>query len=276
MKKLLSLLLSLTVLLCLTACGTELDMPTEDTTPTQPQTKTVYVHSSVTHTLGSTTSRTEYLYDDGDLLTATVVYTGEEESRRFSVTCDENGNPIRWVANVDGTESATEYTYDEQGRNLGTYLYTDGKLVTSTESTWGNDRRVSVIAKAPPQNYESRSEYTYDENGGLIRQDLYVNGQLSSYAIYTCDEQNRPVRSDSYTPDGTPSGAVTYTYDGNTETRTFLNASAAVTQTTVLTYDAHGNLLTSTTSDSEGKVLSSEVHTWKAVEVPVDCPRASI
>lgn len=274
MKKLLILLLSLTILLSMAACSEDpVDTPTE---PTQPQTKTVYVHSSVTHTHGTATSRTEYLYDDAGLLTATVVYTGEEESRRFSVTCDENGNPIRWVANVDGTESATEYTYDNEGRNLGTYIYTDGKLVTSTESTWVNGRRVSVLAKAPSQNFESRSEYTYDENGNMIRQDLYVNGQLSSYAIYTCDEQNRPVSCDSYTVDGTPSGAVAYAYDGNTETRTSYDTSLAVTQITVLTYDEHGNLLTSTTSDNAGKVLSSEVHTWKPVEVPIDSPRASV
>lgn len=274
MKKLLILLLSLTVLLSFCACGREpANTPTE---PTQPPTKTVYVHSSITQSNGSTISRTEYVYDASDCLTAVVVYTGDTESRRYSVTCDENGNPIRWVATVDGTESATEYTYDDQGRSLGTYIYTDGQLVTSTEYTWGDGQRVSVTAKAPPQNYESRSEYTYNENGHLIRQDLYANGQLSSYSVCTCDETGRPLRIDSYTVDGVHTGATTYSYDGNTETRTFQDDSCAFTQTVTLTYDNHGNLLTSTTCDSEGNVLSTETHTWKAVEVPIDCPRASL
>ena len=41
------------------------------------------------------------------------------------------------------------------------------------------------------------------------------------------------------------------------------------------TYDEHGNLLSTVIYDGNGNQLSSETHTWKAIQVSIDCPRAS-
>ena len=61
-----------------------------------------------------------------------------------------------------------------------------------------------------------------------------------------------------------------------TESRTTTLADGTVTQKTVLTYDENGNLSTSVSYDGEGNVKSKETHTWRAITVPIDCPRAPI
>ena len=48
-----------------------------------------------------------------------------------------------------------------------------------------------------------------------------------------------------------------------------------VTQKTVITYDDQGNLLSTVIYDGSDTLISSETHTWKAIQVPIDCPRAS-
>ena len=47
-------------------------------------------------------------------------------------------------------------------------------------------------------------------------------------------------------------------------------------QTAVLTYDENHNLLTHTVYNALGDQVSKETHTWKAIQVDPDCPRASV
>ena len=79
-----------------------------------------------------------------------------------------------------------------------------------------------------------------------------------------------------YQPDGTLLYANTYTWEGTTQTITSALPDGTINQTAVLTYDEHGNLLTQELYDSDNTLVSKEIHTWKAVEVPIDCPRASV
>lgn len=275
MKKLFSLLTATVLLFGLAGCRKN-----DDNGPTQPAAeapgiKTVYIHESVTHTLGTTVSKTAYLYDDQMRLTEVVV-SSDQDTHHYQVTCDANGNPIRWQTEIGGKISATDYAYDGLGHMVSTMVYSGEQLVTSTEQVWAGDLRMSVVAKAPAQNYENRTEYTYDDQGRMIRQDLYINGQLDSYAICQTDDSGRLVRVDSFTPEGGVMGATVHTYDGKIENRTFLDENGQIVQSMILTYDDAGNLLTSNTRNAEGKVLAGEIHVWKAIEVPEESPRASV
>lgn len=273
MKKLLSLLAATVLLVGMAGCS-EAPEATPETSTTQPttqkQTKTLYIHESVTHNVGGKISKTQYIYDDADLLTDVVVYDNDTESRRYQVTCDEIGNPIRWA----NTESATEYTYDEQGHITCTKVYNGDTLITTTEQVWAGGLRISVTAKA--QDFENRTEYTYDDQGRMIRQDLYMGGQLSSYSICQTDDNGRLKRTDTYTPEGVLTKSTVYAYEEGSERRTVLDAKGSVTQTTLLTYDDFGNLLTSNTTTLKGELISGERHTWRAIEVPLDSTRASV
>lgn len=268
MKKLLSLLL---LPLLLVGCGKkvpEVEVPTE----TEPTTKTVYVHSSITRTQGTTTGRTDYIYNDEHLLTDVIMSDGDgNELQRYLVTCDENGNPIEWAS---ANDNMVTYTYDSRGRTLRTETYVGETLMTSTEYTWSGNLRISVTVKAASQ--EQRTEYAYDEKGGLTRQDVYMGGALSSYGLYTINEEGKSALCQTFDPEGNPVAEVTYEYENNTEKRITKDVYGKVLQTQILTYDDQGNLLKSELVDGTGAVLSSEVHEWLPVEVPVDAIRANV
>ncbi len=272
MKKLFPLL-AVTVLL-LAGCNKPVETPTETAQPTttQKQTKTIYVHESVTHHTGGKTSKTQYIYNDADLLTDVVVYDGDTETHRYQVTCDGIGNPVRW----ENDQSATEYVYDEQGHITCTKVFNAGELLSTTEQVWAGGLRISVTANSPTRDYEHRTEYTYDDQGCMIRQDLYIAGQLSSYSLCQTDEDGRLERTDTYAPEGALRSSTLYTYQDNAERRTFLDEAGKVTQSTLLTYDDAGNLLTSRTTTLQGELISGESHTWRAIEVPLDSTRASV
>lgn len=265
MKRLLCLLLVLGLLLV--GCGKEEPIVQEETEPVI-TTKTVYVHRSINRT----TSRTDYLYNEENLLTEVIMSDGEgKELQRYLVTCDENGNPIEWASAAD---NLVTYTYDTQGRTLRTETYVGETLMTSTEYTWSGNLRVSAIVKTATQ--EQRTEYAYDEKGGMTRQDLYVGGALSGYGLYTLNEEGKVVLCQTFDPQGNPLTEVTYEYQGNTETRITKDLQGQVQQTQVLTYDEHGNLLQNDLMDGSGALLSSEVHEWMPVEVPLESIRASV
>ena len=258
--------------LALLLAGCSAQQPPVETEPTAPPEKTVFVHSSITRTVGETSSRTEYLYDEQELLTDVVIYDGaEQEIQRYLVTCDENGNPVRWDTAGD---AAISYTYDDKGRTLGTYTYNADTLVSSTEYNWSGELRVSVTVKTPAR--EQRTEYSYDDKGSLTRQDLYLDGQPGGWGLYTAGEDGKTALCESFDPEGNLFNRVSYLYEGSQETRTTTDADGTVTQTQILTYDESGNLLTNQVYDASGSLTSSETHVWKEIRVPAEQPRAVI
>lgn len=265
MKRLLCLLVSA---LLLTGCTGENPAEPEET---EPAVKTVYVHSSVSYHSGGVNSRTDYIYNEEELLTDVIISNGEgAELQHYLVTCDENGNPSEWFS----AGSTVNHTYDAQGRPLRTETYTGETLMTATEYTWSGNLRISTTVKTASQ--EQRVEYTYDQKDALIRQDAYEGGQLSRYVLYTTGENGKPQQSALYDVGGELLSTSTYEYEECKETVTTVDAEGAVGMVNIKTYDTHGNLLTDETLDGAGKVLSSEVHEWKAVEVPAEVPRASV
>lgn len=261
------------VLLFLTACTSPTDPgPSTETSSPPPETKTVFVHTSITQEFGSSVNRTEYLFDDEDHVCEVVVYTNDTQTKRHSVECDENGNYIKWTA--EG--SVTEYAYDDEGHSLGVTLYINNELVSSTQYTWENGLRTSVTTSIAAQGITQRAVMTYDSAGQLLRQDTYTAETLTNYSIYTNGENGRHTSITTYQPDGTQLYTTAFQYTDSMETATTTSPDGTVTQTTVKFYDEHGNLLTQEIYSSDGSMISKETHTWKAIEVPPDCPRASV
>lgn len=272
MKKIIAILSALCMGLCLPACTQEPPAPTEPTAPTEPPYKTVYVHSSITQEFGSAVSRTEYLFDEQDRVTEVVVYTNGVETKRHSVACDENGNYVRWTSD----NSVMEYAYDEAGYSLGMTMYIDGSLVSSTTYTWENGLRTSVTTQMAGQDMTQRVLMTYNPSGTLLRQDSYAADTLVSYSIYDHDENGKVQTMTTYQPDGSLYSISTHSWEGPAQTITTTDSDGAVIQTAVLTYDDYGNLLTHTVYNAYHEQVSKETHTWKAVQVEPDCPRASV
>ncbi len=257
------------------AASTTAPTATPTTLPPDPTVKTVYVHTSVTSSSDTMDARTEYLYDNDGYLIEVIQYSGTTQTQRYSVTCDENGNFIRWDAIIGPLELYIAYAYDELGNKLGNSLYQNGELMSQTVYTFENGMHTDILSVMPAQNRETRTQYTYNSQGIRVREDHFVNNVLQRYGIYTTDEQGRVVSVSFYQADGTAHSSVSYSYDDLTETQITKNASGQIQQKTVITYDKHGNLLSKKIYDSADILLSTETHAWKAVTVPFDCPRAS-
>ena len=278
--KAMALLLAVLLCLGLCACVSVSEEPSQSTTgtttaPLPPTHKTIYVHTAVTQSSATMDARTEFLYDENDHLKEVVQYSGTNQTLRYQVECDENGNYIAWTCAADALNLTIRYSYDDQGRSLGTAHYQNGELMTATTYTWEGENRTGVYVIMPSQNRDQATEYTYNSQGVLVRQDVYVDGNLVRYGICSSDEENRPVGVVFYQSNGTAESTNTITYDGLTQIHTLTLADGTVSQKTVITYDEHGNLMSTVIYDGNGSQISSETHTWKAIRVPIDCPRAS-
>lgn len=273
----LALLTALVLCLSLSACHRtpEPTTPSSSAVAEKPTVKTIYVHTSVTQNSPSMDARTEFLYDENDHLKEVIQYSGTSQTLRYQVQCDDNGNFTVWTSNTDNLELIIRYAYDEQGRSLGTAHYQNGELMTATTYTWDGDLRTGVHVKMPGQNREQSTVYTYNSQGLLVRQDVYADGNLVRYGIHTADEWQRTTSISFYLPNGTPESTSTVVYEGFTQTHTLAQPDGTVTQKAVITYDDQGNLLSTVIYDGSDTLISSETHTWKAIQVPIDCPRAS-
>lgn len=260
----------MTLLLLLTACGSDPGpaLPSAETSlPTQEPTKTVYVRSSSTTQTGNTVTRTDYVFDEEDLVTQVQVYTGDVLTQEYQVTCDDQGNYILW----ENDTSRIEYAYDDQGGLIGYYAYTGDTLISSTEYTLEDGLRTSITQKMTGQAMEHRTTLTYDDNGVLTRQDNYLNGTLLDYCVYTLGADGKPTAMSTYLADGTLSRTVSYTYEEDTVITVADDGSR-----TEQVYDAHGGLLRQTSYASDGTITTQQTNTWRPIQVPLDSLRASL
>jgi YD repeat-containing protein len=239
MKRLFS---ALCAALLLTGCAAQTP---EEPVETQPETKTVYIHKSMTRSQGNTIGRTDYIYDDENMLTDVIISNAAgEELERYLVSCDENGNPVEWTS---ATGTSILYTYDSQGRTLRTETYSDDTLLTSTEYTWSGALRVSVTVKTLTQ--EQRTEYTYDDGECRIsRLTEYINtcngdGLLEQAQVYVTERQT--IRGETTEFPRKLEKTVLYTYDQASRLiqREERGADNGWSYTCRWEYDAHGNLL---------------------------------
>lgn len=267
MKKITALLGALALLCGLTACNNSSADPTG---PTQAASKTVYVHSSITQEFGSTVSKTEFVFDETDRVKEVIVYTNDTETKRHSVQCDENGNYIRWTSD----SSVTEYAYDEEGHTVQMTMTVDGSTVSSTTYTWENGLRTCVTTTMGDMTQTALM--TYNAAGVLLRQDTYAGDNLTSYCIYAPGSDGKVKTMSTFNPDGSLHSIAQHSWEENTQTITTTATDGSVIQIALLTYDEAGNLLTHEIYDSQKNLISKETHTWKAVEVAPDCPRASV
>ena len=269
------LLIFAALCLILAGCGGKQPEPTAPTVtePTEPQMKTVWVRTSQTSETRGRTSRTELIYGENDRVTEAAVWVNDTETLRYAVECDENGNFIRWTSH----EEVQEYTYDDQGRLLTYNCYTGETLTTGYEFTYdASGNRTRVRLHMDRLGVVQQTDYIYDEKGQNIRQEVYLGDELSRYSDCVCDEEGRLLTLTTYTADGKPDLITDYTYEGTVETQVSRNANGELIQTIVITRDTWGNIVRTESYSAAGVLLVTETTAWKAIAVPIDCPRASV
>lgn len=246
------------------------------TKPADPNFKTIYVHTSVTTVSDTMDARTEYQYDDDDRLMEVIQYSGTAQTQRYSVVCDENGNFTQWKTTVGTLELAIHYDYNEDGQSLGSSQYHNGELMASTTYVWKDGLHTETVSTMPAQNQTSTIRYTYNSMGVRVREDHWLNDVQQRYGVYTLDDKGRAISISYYLANGTAESTTEITYGALSQTWVVRNSDGAMQQKTVTTYDQHGNLLEKRIYDSENRLQSTQTHTWMAITVPVDSPRASV
>ena len=202
-------------------------------------------------TLTSSGETTKTVYNDAfypveytDELGETTTYTYDDHYRVLTETC--------------GTKTTT-YTYDANGNIIS---YITGDTESNTYYTYDSNKRV-----VREQVGDSYTYYTYDSNGNNIvyatlKEDytgeapaLY-DSSLTCFdtTTYTYDDKGR-VTSEVYST----GGSVAYEYDnrGNVTKETTVTVKNGENETKVVTYtyDAFGNLLTSSTGNDTSSYI---------------------
>lgn len=214
-------------------------------------------------TLTSSGETTRTVYNDAFY---PVEYT-DEYGKTTTYTYDDH---YRVLTEACGTETTT-YTYDANG-NIVSYI--TGDTESNTYYTYDSNKRV---VREQTGNYYTY--YTYDSNGNnlvyaTLKEDytgeapaLY-NSSLTCFdtTTYTYDDKGR-VTSEVYST----GGSVSYEYDnrGNVTKETTVTVENDETETKVVTYtyDAFGNLLTSSTgNDTSSYVYDAAGRTLLANE----------
>lgn len=273
MKKRFAIVLALMLTLCACSKNPEPAAPSQTSAPEAapaPDSKTVYIRTSQTHTSDGSVTRTDYVLDEENQVVEVQIFTNDVQTTHYDVECDENGNYIRWI----GENMTILYDYDAQGNPLGKSVYSGETLISSTEYTWENGNQTALLNRNGPQ--EQRTVYLYNEAGQKVREEFYQNSVLVNYSHLTLGEDGRPVTQEVYLADGTLYSTISYGYEGTDCTATTTLTDGTAGGSTQYRYDDHGNLICTTTLDGEGNILSETTETWQAIEVPLDSPRASI
>ncbi|MGI6501485.1 MAG: DNRLRE domain-containing protein [Anaerostipes sp.] len=183
-------------------------------------------------------NKTSYTYDPQNRIervtqgdvTTGIAYTMAEDGTSTTSITDANGNINEEVSNAAGL---TEKTTSREGKVLG--------------------KSISTVS-------------TYDASGNKTR-DTYESG---AYEAYSYDDNNRLVKSQSFTGDGEETLRTTYTYDSNDQILESVDANVSgdvVTPYlyTTYSYDSRGKVLTygqiqKASTPSEAEISAASIH----------------
>lgn len=217
MKKFAAFLLSLLLILSLTACAQKEDIQyhlskRQLTHETGDVNLTTYVYNKdwkplYTETLlnGNFASRVDYAYsEDGTVVTQNFTSaTSEPSSSEHHSIYNEDGLLVESSSYSDGKLLGTSYyTYDENGREIElTSNDPDGNLLSTITHTY--DKNGNLISSSNHYgNHISRNDYTYNSKNQRLTTETRINDQLNSRVEYIWNKNS--CYGTVYSPEGTP------------------------------------------------------------------------
>ncbi len=261
-------------------------------------TSTTYTYDAAGNLLSTEDSggffggKTEYTYDaNGNVLTSNYASSDGSTTYSSKYTYDANGNVLTeettsvssFYPDGDGT-SLTTYTYDADG-NL-TKIVVDGSYAYTAEYTY--DAEGNEISETfTSADSSSKTEYTYDANGNVLTRKLEshsADGDYSSVMEFTYNDNGDPISRTgdgettvyTYSAEGVLLSEVTTDAEGAETYRTEYNADGNVIfdsygtegdpyySETVYSYDALGNVLSSSNTGSFGSTYISYSYDYVA------------
>jgi len=217
-----------------------------------------YAYSSSGATPGVNDQLASVTYNTSPSTSQTYAYVNNFDLA--SVT-DENGNVFSsWTYNAQNQVLSNQHA---GGAEQGTVAYnTDGSSVVTNAlgqttsyvfTTLQNVPKISAISRTATATVPAATEnFTYDSNGYTASQTDW-NGNLTTYVN---DIHGNPTTITEAA--NTPQARTTnITYIG-----TLPGKIVTPRLTTIYTYDASGNPLTRTETDTSGGATNGQVHTW--------------
>ena len=283
MKKLMSMLLSVFMLLCLCACSDK-DGQNEPQ-PTQP----VENDDPEIYTKEDGKLKMEVSYNSNGLLFSTIIYEydgagnvikeaefgiNDAPAGYNSYEYDDKGRKtllVSYMAVNDeeySEEYRTSYEYDESGKLIKAVSTMDGKTVSVTEYEYKNGLCVSE------NNYEGESfviseyKYEYDDSDRIsrcVRIDHIEGDTTENRYTYTSD--GLLLADLSYGTDGKVISRTEYSYDdkGNAVKLSVYNAMGEPMSSTSkeYTYDDLGNIKRCVVTHSDGSKGTTTEYKWE-------------
>ena len=231
MKKLLSILLVVSMLICLSSCGLfkHKDGQSESPNNNHEVEKTHYLPGNIVVTEETdgekeTTKTITISYNEQNLPSQIVVIdAGSVVEYTIDFTYDKNGNCVKEAyTDSDGETDTAEYIYDETCKLIkAVYKYNDGNR---GECTYTYDNNDNLIKEVEVDSYSQGCthiwDYTYDANGNLVKY-LYRHSDSDKaiyYHTYSYDENGNLSEENYYDEDGDSlvfKFAINFTYDEN-------------------------------------------------------------
>jgi YD repeat-containing protein len=260
MKKFISVLLVLCMVLALTACG--------GGTPDAPKTKTVYLVETITYEYKDESMDNmsiKYEYDETGKIVKDIQTIGEEEAVQV-YHYDENGNLVSLVMTMGDMTTTSVQTYDENGNVLTQTMY-DGELQTySMKYTYDSQNRM-LENTSIFDDVQTVTTYTYGEHNRPITMTVSKNGTVTQVITYTQNEEGRYTAAVTTDADGNVVARTEFVYDDNTQTQRELNADGEVEQTIIRTYDENGIVMKEEVSSLYSSYTVT--YTYITMELPV-------
>ncbi len=275
MKRFVSLVLALCLVLALSACDLPqmLQKKVEESVGELAEGLTNVVFGRLIYTESDTIStdengvetatrvETRYSYDDkgNEILNEeTSIIDGQEPQVVLrESTYDENGNLLKLVSSYKEKITTYEYEYDSEGRMTRMVTsYPDGTQAVSTSEFDAEGHEIHNVYKGA-DGESAETTYTYDEKGNNIAyENTNTDAEGNTYKHRnedTFDEKGNVVRSVSYSNDAQQGVTETeYDDEGRVIRETYTGADGERFEN-AYTYDANGNEIERKHVDRDGK-----------------------
>ena len=282
MKKILALILALSLLLC--GCGKEDPVETTlavpENTPSatdenissgegegilDPETQLIYrlVKMIVTNDEGQELWGREYSYDDTGFCTWEREYSNIGSAAYSRVNSPDMLGRIgsSLFTELDGSQYTVFYTYDEFDRCLREDLTREDGTKEYTEYTYNDQGNYLTLKQYIGEELavDYSFSYTYDGTGKLVSRDEYLGGELLYHVTFTYDDQGRETGTVIALINGEVQSRTESQWDGLTETRYFYSGQDSEPyMVSVFTYDDAGNVVFEETRQGDTVINRAE------------------
>lgn len=215
LKKLLCLLLSIVMLLSLTACGGDSNAdeggdkepnkePTTPTTTVPPEDDAVWVLVQESD-MGSS-RYTRYIYDETGALVGGEFYDGVKKYGDYNFVTVPNADGSKtveqWYKHVQESEFSLQrkYTFDKEGRLIRNQACDKAGNLEDFFTTFSYNEQGQLVEQVYTEDGEMYKKLTFVYDGDLLKEGHYEdkNGNYGHY-VYTYDENGNPTQIDVHT-----------------------------------------------------------------------------